>query len=156
MCRNGEINGVFVANIRFANGIHSIVKKSAVNLTVFMVKNALLNERVIRCVEHSRYKEPLQFKTARRCRLCQKDKQHCPWLPAQAAANRSRQAANPRNSSAPTAEKSRLNATGNAANSDDSTSVPNAVSRDLKRRLGMGNVLVTYKVFPEDIVKDFH
>ena len=33
---------------------------------------------------------------------------------------------NPQNSSAPTAEKSRLNGTGNAANSDASTNVQNA------------------------------
>jgi len=52
-------------------------------------------------------------------------------------------------------EKSRLNATENAASSDVYTSVQNAVSRDHERRTGMGSVIVTYKVFPEDIVENF-
>jgi elongation factor 1-beta len=44
---------------------------------------------------------------------------------------------------------------GNAASSEESTSAQNAVSQDHKRRLGMGSVIVTYKVFPEDIVQNF-
>ena len=62
---------------------------------------------------------------------------------------------NQQSSFAQTAEKSKLNATENAASSDASTSAQNAVSQDHKRRLGMGSVIVTYKVFPEDIVPSF-
>jgi len=43
----------------------------------------------------------------------------------------------------------------NAANSAAYTNVQNADSQDHKRRLKMGSVLVTYKVFPEDIVENF-
>jgi translation elongation factor aEF-1 beta len=50
--------------------------------------------------------------------------------------------------------KSRLNETANAANSVDSTNAPNAVLPDHKAKR-MGSVLVTYKVFPEDIVPSF-
>jgi elongation factor 1-beta len=51
--------------------------------------------------------------------------------------------------------KFKSNATANAANSDASTDALNAVFKDHKRRKTMGHVLVTYKVFPEDIVEDF-
>ena len=44
---------------------------------------------------------------------------------------------------------------GNAANSAAYISVQNAVSQDHKGRFNMGSVLVTYKVFPEDIVENF-
>ena len=47
------------------------------------------------------------------------------------------------------------NATANVANSAGPISAPNAVSQDPKRRKQMGHVVVTYKIFPEDIVKDF-
>ncbi len=42
----------------------------------------------------------------------------------------------------------------NAANSAASTNAPNAGSKGHKAK-NMGHVLVTYKVFPEDIVEDF-
>jgi translation elongation factor aEF-1 beta len=86
----------------------------------------------------------------------QKDKQQAyHWLPAQAVENQSRQEQKPPNSPVPTAAKFKSNATANAANSADHTNVPNAASQDLKRRICMGHVIVTYKIFPEDIVKDF-
>ncbi len=66
-----------------------------------------------------------------------------------------RQAAKPPNSPAQTAAKSKSNATANAANSADPTNAPNAASPDHKRRQTHGHVIVTYKIFPEDIVKDF-
>jgi len=44
---------------------------------------------------------------------------------------------------------------GNAANSAAYISVQNAVSQDPKGRFNMGSVLVTYKIFPEDIVENF-
>jgi translation elongation factor aEF-1 beta len=44
---------------------------------------------------------------------------------------------------------------GNAVNSVASTNAPNADSADHKRRTKMGSVLVTYKVFPEDILPSF-
>jgi elongation factor 1-beta len=43
----------------------------------------------------------------------------------------------------------------NAANSAASINAPNAGSADHKRRTNMGSVLVTYKVFPEDIMPSF-
>ena len=109
---------------------------------------------IIQIVEHSRYKEALQFRTARDVIMTERQ-QHFPWLPAQAAANQFRLAANPQNSSAQTAEKSRLNAMENAANSAAYTSAQNAVSQDHKGEFKMGSVIVTYKVFPEDIVQSF-
>ncbi len=67
--------------------------------------------------------------------------------------NSARQA-NPQNSCAQTAEKSKLNEMENAANSVAYTSVQNA---DLQahKAIEMGSVIVTYKVFPEDIVESF-
>ncbi len=43
----------------------------------------------------------------------------------------------------------------NAVNSADYTNAQNADSKDHKRRILMGAILVVYKVFPEDIVHDF-
>ncbi len=43
----------------------------------------------------------------------------------------------------------------NAANSAEPTGAPNAGSKDHKRRVVMGAILVVYKVFPEDIIEDF-
>ncbi len=74
--------------------------------------------------------------------------------PAQAAANPSRQAGKPPSSHAPTAAKSKSNETANAANSVDLTNAQNVASPDHKA-ISMGHVVVTYKIFPEDIVKDF-
>ncbi len=51
--------------------------------------------------------------------------------------------------------KSKLNETENVANLAVSTNAPNAALADHKRRVIMGSVLVTYKVFPEDIVPSF-
>jgi len=71
--------------------------------------------------------------------------------------NRLLQAAKPQSSHAQTAAKSKLNATENAANSADPTSAQNAASQDHRKRSNpMGSVIVTYKVFPEDIVNDFN
>ena len=54
-----------------------------------------------------------------------------------------------------TAAKSKLNATANAENSVAPTNAPNAASQDHKGETNMGSVIVTYKVFPEDIVENF-
>jgi translation elongation factor aEF-1 beta len=43
----------------------------------------------------------------------------------------------------------------NAANLAAYTNVQNADSQDRKERINMGSVIVTYKVFPEDIVENF-
>ena len=43
----------------------------------------------------------------------------------------------------------------NAANSAAYTNAQNAVSQDHKGDSIMGSVIVTYKVFPEDIVANF-
>jgi elongation factor 1-beta len=51
--------------------------------------------------------------------------------------------------------KSRLNETVNAASLEDPTSVHDVDSQDHKLAIRMGHVIVTYKIFPEDIVKDF-
>ncbi len=51
--------------------------------------------------------------------------------------------------------KSKSNETENAANSADHTNAHDAASADHKKAKQMGSVIVTYKVFPEDIVKDF-
>jgi translation elongation factor aEF-1 beta len=69
--------------------------------------------------------------------------------------NQSRQAANPQNFYARVVAKFKSNATENAANLVVSTDALNAVSKDHKRRKCLGSVLVTYKVFPEDIVENF-
>lgn|GEM_PF-99294 len=50
--------------------------------------------------------------------------------------------------------KSKLNVTANAANLADYTSVPNVASKDHKVKK-VGSILVTYKIFPEDIVENF-
>jgi elongation factor 1-beta len=52
-------------------------------------------------------------------------------------------------------EKSRLNETANAASLEDPTSVHDVDSQDHRLAIRMGHVIVTYKIFPEDIVKDF-
>lgn len=61
---------------------------------------------------------------------------------------------NQQSSCAPTAVKSKLNVTANAANLADYTSVPNVASKDHKVKK-VGSILVTYKIFPEDIVENF-
>lgn len=61
---------------------------------------------------------------------------------------------NQQSSYAPTAVKSKLNVTANAANLADYTSVPNVASKDHKVKK-VGSILVTYKIFPEDIVENF-
>ena len=61
------------------------------------------------------------------------------------------------NSCVPTAEKFRSNVMQSAESSADRTSVRNAVSSvlDLMEGQKMGFVVVTYKIFPTDIVEDF-
>lgn len=61
------------------------------------------------------------------------------------------------NSCVPAAEKFRSNVTQSAESSADRTSVRNAVSSvlDLMEGQKMGFVVVTYKIFPTDIVEDF-
>jgi translation elongation factor aEF-1 beta len=61
------------------------------------------------------------------------------------------------NSCVQTAEKFRSNVTQSAESSADRTSVRNAVSSvlDLVEGQKMGFVVVTYKIFPTDIVEDF-
>lgn len=61
---------------------------------------------------------------------------------------------NQQSSCAPTVVKSKLNVTANAANLADYTSVPNVASKDHKVKK-VGSILVTYKIFPEDIVENF-
>ena len=61
---------------------------------------------------------------------------------------------NQQSSYAPTAVKSKLNVTANAANLVDYISVPNVASKDHKVKK-VGSILVTYKIFPEDIVENF-
>jgi elongation factor 1-beta len=51
--------------------------------------------------------------------------------------------------------KSKLKGTENVVNLAVSTNALNAALVDHKRRIIMGSVLVTYKVFPEDIVPSF-
>ena len=97
-------------------------------------------------------RNPVNISGTEVSQLCQKN---CPSLHVQAAENQSRQAANPQSFSAQTAAKSKSNATANAANSADSIDAQNADSKDHRRRIDMGWILVTYKVFPEDIVEDF-
>lgn len=61
---------------------------------------------------------------------------------------------NQQSSCAPTAVKSKLNVTANAVNLADYTNVPNVASKDHKVKK-VGSILVTYKIFPEDIVENF-
>jgi len=74
---------------------------------------------------------------------------------ARAAANLLPQAQKQRSFSAPTVAKSRSNATVNAGSSVAPTNARNAALQVHKEALGMGTVIVTYKVFPEDIVANF-
>ena len=99
-------------------------------------------------------KESFVTEPSRRQTRCQKD-QHYHSQHAQAAANPSHQDQKQQNSSAQTAAKSRSDATENAENSVAPTNAQNAASQDHKRKQQMGSVIVTYKVFPEDIVQNF-
>jgi hypothetical protein len=90
-------------------------------------------------------RNPVNISGTEVSQLCQKN---CHWLHVQAAENQSRQAANPQNSYAQTAAKSKSNATVNAANSADCTNVPNADSRDHKRRLNNGCNPSSLQSFP--------
>ena len=65
------------------------------------------------------------------------------------------QAVNLQNSYAQTAEKSKLKEMENAVNLVVYTNVQNADLVGHNKAINLGSVLVTYKVFPEDIVESF-
>lgn len=74
---------------------------------------------------------------------------------AQAAASQLLRVQKRRNFSALAAAKSRSNAMANAVSLVAPTSAPNVASQDPREGVAVGTVIVTYKVFPEDIVANF-
>ena len=123
-------------------------------MSSFSWKSAVKEAPYLKIFSTADIRKPYNLKH-KRCSLWQKGKQRCPWSLVQAVGSPFHRAVNQRNSFVQVAVKSRLNATANAESSVAPTSARNAASQDPKRGLSMGTVIVTYKVFPEDIVQNF-